>query len=69
MPESIFELIVIFFRLTNSPVTFQKMMNDLLRDMIKVGNMSAFIDNVILGIETEEGYNDIVEEVLKNDRE
>jgi len=63
IPESIFEPTVMFFRLTNSLVTFQKMMNDFLRDIIKVKNMSAFIDNVMVEIETEEEHNDIVKEV------
>jgi len=33
--EGIFELMVMFFGLTNLLATFQTMMNDLLRDMIK----------------------------------
>jgi len=36
------------------------MMNDLLRDMIEAGD-----DDVMVGTETEEGYNNIVEEVLR----
>ena len=34
MPEGLFEPMVIFFGLTNSPATFQAMMNELLRDLI-----------------------------------
>ena len=44
-----------FFGLTNSLATFQAMMNDLLRDMIDVGDVIVFIDDVIVGIEIEEG--------------
>ena len=54
-----------FFGLTNSPVTFQTMMNDLLRNMIEAGDIAAFIDDVIIGLETEEGHDDIVEKVLR----
>jgi len=54
-----------FFRLTNSPVTFQAMMNKLLRDLINMGKIAAFIDDVIVGTETEEGYNEIVAEIIK----
>ena len=54
-----------FFGLTNSLVTFQTMINDLLRDMIEVGDVAAFIDNMIVGIETEKKHNNIVKEVLK----
>jgi len=34
MLERSFELMVMFFGLTNSPATFQAMMNDLLRDLV-----------------------------------
>ena len=36
IPEGAFEPMVMFFGLTNSPVMFQAMMNDLLRDMIEI---------------------------------
>ena len=52
-------------RLTNSLATFQAMMNNLLRDMIEAGDVTIFIDNVIVGIETEKEHNNIVEEVLR----
>jgi len=37
----------------------------LLRDIIKVGDVVAFIDNVMVKIEIEEGHNNIVKEVLR----
>ena len=37
MPEGSFEPTVMFFGLTNSPATFQAMMNELLRDLINMG--------------------------------
>jgi len=40
-------------------------MNDLLRNMIKAGDMTVFIDDIIIGTETEEGHDDIIEEVLR----
>jgi len=64
-PEGSFEPTVIFFGLTNSPATFQAMMNKLLRDLINTGKVAAFIDDVIVGIEMEEGHDEIVEEVIK----
>jgi len=42
---------VMFFRLTNSPATFQAMMNKLLRDLINTGKVAVFIDDVIIGME------------------
>ena len=51
--------------MTNSPATFQGMMNEILRDMINEGKVAAFVDNVLIGTETKEGHNEIVEEVLR----
>jgi len=65
MPEGSFEPMVMFFELTNSPATFQTMMNDLLRDLVVEEKIAVFIDDVMIVTETEEGHNEIVEEVLK----
>ena len=64
-PESVYELTVIFFRLTNSPATFQTIINDLLKNLIEIGDVAAFIDDVIVGMEIKKEHNDIVEEVLR----
>jgi len=65
MPEGAFEPTVMFFGLTNSPATFQMMINDLLRDIIEAGDIAVFIDYVMKGMETEEGYDKIIEKVLR----
>ena len=65
MPEGSFEPTVMFFGLTNSPATFQVMMNDLLRDLVVEEKVAVFIDDVMIAIETEEGHDEIVEEVLQ----
>jgi len=41
------------------------MMNNLLRDIIEVGDVAVFIDDVMVGTETKKEHNDIVEEVLR----
>jgi len=41
------------------------MINENLRDMINKGKMVAFVDDVLIGTETEERYDKIVEEVLR----
>ena len=43
MLEGVFELIVMFFGLTNSLVTFQAMMNNLLRNMIEAKDIVALV--------------------------
>jgi len=64
-PEGSFEPMVMFFGLTNSPATFQAMMNDLLRDLVVKEKVAVFIDDVIVAMEMEEEHDEIVEEVLK----
>jgi len=60
-----FEPTVMFFGMTNSLATFQAMMNEILRDLINKGKVVAFVDDVLVGTETEEGHDEIVEEILK----
>ena len=57
-----FEPMVMFFGMTNSPATFQAMMNKILRDIINEGKVAAFMDDMLVGTETEEEHNEIVEE-------
>ena len=64
-PEGSLEPMIMFFGLTNSPATFQAMMNDLLRDLVVEEKVAVFIDDVMIATETEEGHDKIVEEVLK----
>ena len=65
MPKGAFEPTVMFFRLTNSPVIFQAMMNESLRDLINMRRVAAFIDDVIVEIEEKEGHDELVVEVVK----
>ena len=65
MPEGSFEPTVMFFGLTNSLATFQAMMNELLRDLINIGKVVVFIDDMIVGMETEEGHDELVAEVIQ----
>jgi len=60
-----FEPVVIFFGITNSPATFQGMMNEIMRDLINEVKVAVFVDDVLVGTDSEEGHNEIVVEVLK----
>ena len=60
-----FELIVMFFGMTNSPATFQVMMNEILRDLINEGKVAAFVDDMLVRTETEKGHDEIIEEILR----
>ena len=63
--EGSFEPLVMFFGLTNLLVTFQAMMNELLRDLINTGKVVAFINNIIMGMDTEKKHEKIVAEVIR----
>jgi len=60
-----YEPIVMYFRLTNSPTTFQAMINNLFRDLINQGDTATFIDNILVATDMEEGYDKLVEKVLR----
>ena len=64
-----FELIVMFFGITNLPATFQVMMNEILKDMINEKKVVAFVNNILVEIEIEKGHDEIVKEVLKRLKE
>ena len=65
MSKGSFEPMVMFFGLTNSPATFQTMINELLRDLIVIGKVVSFINNIIIEAEDKEGYDELVGEVVK----
>jgi len=60
-----FEPTVMFFGMTNSPATFQAMMNEILRDLINKRKVAVFVNNILVGTETKEEHDEIVEEILK----
>jgi len=51
--------------MTNLLATFQVMMNKILRDLINKGKVVAFVDNVLVEMETKEDHNEIMKEILK----
>ena len=63
--EGSFKPVVMFFGLINSPATFQAMINKLLRNLINIGKVAVFIDDVIIGIEIEEGHDEMVAEIIR----
>jgi len=65
IPKESFKPTVMFFGLMNSPATFQAMINELLRDLINTGKVVVFINDVIIGTETEERHDELVAEVIR----
>jgi hypothetical protein len=60
-----FEPLVMFFRLTNSPVTFQTMMNDIFADLIAEGHVVIYLDDILIFTRTLEEHCQIVRRVLE----
>jgi len=48
IPEELFEPTVMFFSLTNSPAIFQAIINEFLKDLINMGKIGSFINDVIV---------------------
>ena len=63
--KGLFEPTVIFFELTNSLVMFQTIISEILQNLINTGKVVSFIDDVIIGIEAEEGHDELVKKVVK----
>jgi len=60
-PEESYKPTVIFFGLTNSPATFQAIINNILRDLVDTSSIANFIEIAM----SLEGHDDIVKEVTK----
>jgi hypothetical protein len=62
--HGLFEPLVMFFGLTNSPATFQTMMNDILHDLIMEGVVSVYLDDILIYTKTVEEHRRITRLVL-----
>jgi len=63
--RSLFEPLVMFFGMTNSPATFQTMMNDIFRTLIAEGIVVVYLDDILIFTRTEEEHEQAVRRVLK----
>jgi len=54
-----------FFGMTNSPTTFQTMMNDIFRTLIAEGIVVVYLDDILIFMKMEEEYKRAVWRVLK----
>ena len=64
-----FEPTVMFFRMKNSPATFQAMMNEILRDLVNESKVAAFVNDMLVGTETKKEHDEIIEKVLRRLKE
>src|SRR5882724_6647494 len=63
--RGLFKPLVMFFSLTNSPTTFQMMMNDIFKELIDEGVVTIYMDDILIfGGQTREQHHEIVVRVL-----
>jgi Reverse transcriptase (RNA-dependent DNA polymerase) len=55
--RGLYEPTVMFFRLTNSPVTFQTMMNDIFRVEIDKGQVIIYLDDILIFSKTKKEHH------------
>jgi hypothetical protein len=48
MKTGLYEPTVMFFRLTNSPAMFQVFMNEIFKDLIRLGVVKVYMDNILV---------------------
>ena len=60
----LYEPLVMFFRLTNSPATFQTMMDDIFKDLITEGVVVVYPDDSLIFAKTLEEHRNVVRKVL-----
>ena len=62
----LFEPMVMFFGLCNSPATFQAMMNDILKDELNEGWVIVYMDDILIFSKTKEKLEEMtMEEMTK----
>jgi len=54
--QGLFELLVMFFRMTNSLATFQTMMNDIFQNFIVEGIVVIYLNDILIFTKTEEEH-------------
>jgi len=63
--RGLFEPLVMFFGLCNSPATFQTMMNDIFRNLVEEGVVSVYMDDILIFTKTLEEHRSVVKRVLQ----
>jgi hypothetical protein len=67
--QGLFEPLVMYFGLTNSPATFQMMMNEIFQDLITEGVVSVYLDDILIFTDSLEDHRRITCLVLDRMRE
>jgi hypothetical protein len=65
MNQGLFEPLVMYSGSTNSPATFQTMMNNIFQDLILSGDVMVYLDNILIAHLDITYHREIVQEVLR----
>ena len=63
--RGLFEPLVMYFGMCNSPSTFQLMMDTLFRELIMSGKIVIYIDDILIFSQTMDEHRSIVKQVLQ----
>ena len=63
--RGLFKPTVMFFGLTNSPATFQWMMNGIFKNLIASGSVTVYLDDILIMSKTKEEHRRITRKVLR----
>jgi len=67
--RGLFKPLVMYFGLTNSPATFQTMMNEIFHDLILQGVVIVYLDDILIFMDTLEEHRRISQIVMERLRE
>jgi transposase InsO family protein len=62
--RGLFEPLVMFFGLTNSPATFQTMMDSIFDGLISEGKVIVYLDDILIFTETLEEHREVVKKAI-----
>jgi hypothetical protein len=63
--RGLYEPLVMYFGLTNSPATFQALMNSIFADLITAEKVAVYLDDILIFTESLEEHRQLVGEVLQ----
>jgi hypothetical protein len=64
-PNGLYEPTVMFFGMTNSPATFQSMMDHIFKDLTEKGGVIIYMDDILIHAKTKEQLERLTKQVLK----
>jgi hypothetical protein len=63
--QGLFKPLVMFFELTNSPATFQALMNSIFADLIAKGVVAVYLDDILIYTKTIKEHCKVMRKVLR----